>query len=48
MHGEFRGVWAETYKEVWAPLFSHEDVPDDVYSQLYRELAAFFAYSTRW
>lgn len=40
MRGEFLGVWKETYREIWTPLLAHEDVPDDVYSQLYRELAA--------
>jgi hypothetical protein len=40
MRGEFFGVWKETYREIWSPLLAHEDVPDDVYSQLYRELAA--------
>lgn len=40
MRGEFLGVWKETYREIWTPLLDHEGVPDDVYSQLYRELAA--------
>jgi hypothetical protein len=40
MRGEFLGVWKETYREIWTPLLAHEGVPDDVYSQLYRELAA--------
>jgi hypothetical protein len=40
MRGEFFGVWKETYREIWAPLLAEEGVPDDVYSQLYRELAA--------
>jgi hypothetical protein len=42
MRGEFIGVWKETYREIWTPLLAHEGVPDDVYSQLYRELAATF------
>lgn len=42
MRGEFLGVWRETFREIWTPLLSHEEVPDDVYSQLYRELAPLF------
>ena len=41
MRGEFVGVWEETYREIWTPLLRQEGVPDDVFSQLYRELAAF-------
>jgi hypothetical protein len=44
MRGEFLGVWKETYREIWTPLLAHEEVPDDVYSQLYRELAASLPY----
>ena len=40
MRGEFLGVWKETYRDIWTPLLAHEGVPDDIYSQLYRELSA--------
>lgn len=39
MHGEFIGVWSETWREIWAPLIDLEDVPQDVFCELYRELA---------
>lgn len=39
MRGEFIGVWSETWREVWLPLIDHEDVPEDIFCELYRELA---------
>ena len=30
MRGEFIGVWSETWREIWAPLFEQENVPEDV------------------
>jgi hypothetical protein len=39
MRGEFMAVWAETWREIWTPLLDHEDVPRDVFCELYRELA---------
>jgi len=39
VRGEFIGVWAETWREIWTPLFSLENVPQDVFCELYRELA---------
>lgn len=39
MRGEFIGVWSETWREIWLPLIDHEDVPDDIFCELYRELA---------
>ncbi len=39
MRGEFIGVWSETWREIWQPLINHEDVPDDIFCELYRELA---------
>jgi hypothetical protein len=38
MRGEFIGVWSETWREIWLPLIDHEDVPEDVFCELYREL----------
>lgn len=39
MHGEFIGVWPETWREIWEELASQETAPDDLYCELYRELA---------
>jgi hypothetical protein len=39
MRGEFLGVWSETWREIWLPLIDHEDVPEDIFCELYRELA---------
>lgn len=39
MRGEFVGVWSETWREIWLPLIDHEDTPDDIFCELYRELA---------
>ncbi len=39
MRGEFIGVWSETWREIWLPLVDYEDVPQDIFCELYRELA---------
>lgn len=39
MRGEFIGVWPETWREIWAPLVDQDDVPEDIFCELYRELA---------
>ncbi|MDP3096629.1 MAG: hypothetical protein Q8M86_01635, partial [Syntrophales bacterium] len=39
MRGEFIGVWSETWREIWEELASQETAPDDLYCELYRELA---------
>ncbi len=45
MRGEFIGVWSETWREIWLPLIdeplggSDEGVPEDIFCELYRELA---------
>lgn len=39
MRGEFIGVWSETWREIWRPLIDHEGVPEDIFCELYRELA---------
>jgi hypothetical protein len=39
MRGELIGVWAETWREIWTPLCNQENVPEDVFCELYRELA---------
>jgi hypothetical protein len=40
VRGEFIGVWSETWREIWLPLIDHDDVPEDIFCELYRELAA--------
>jgi len=39
VRGEFIGVWSETWREIWLPLINYEDVPEDIFCELYRELA---------
>jgi hypothetical protein len=45
MRGEFIGVWAEAWREIWLPLVDEPigeqavAVPEDIFCELYRELA---------
>jgi hypothetical protein len=39
MRGEFIGVWSESWREIWLPLIDQENVPEDIFCELYRELA---------
>lgn len=39
MRGELIGVWSETWREIWLPLIDHVGVPEDIFCELYRELA---------
>lgn len=39
MRGELIYVWSETRQRIWLPLIDHEDVPKDIFCELYRELA---------
>ena len=39
MRGEFIGVWLETWREIWAEVAAHEVAPNDLFCELYRELA---------
>lgn len=39
MRGEFIGVWSEIWREIWLPLIDHEGIPNDIFCELYRELA---------
>ena len=39
MRGEFIGVWSETWREIWLPLTDKEDIPEDIFCELYRALA---------
>lgn len=40
MRSEFIGVWSETWREIWLPLIDREGVPEDIFCELYRALAA--------
>ena len=40
MPGEFIGVWSETWREIWTHSMDQENVPDDIFCELYHELAA--------
>lgn len=39
MRGEFICVWSETWREIWEPLAEQEAAPNDLFCELYRELA---------
>ncbi len=39
MRGEFIGVWSETWREIWSLLIDQENVPEDIFCELYRALA---------
>ena len=38
MRGEFIGVWSDTWREIWKVLSMHEQAPEDLFCELYREL----------
>jgi hypothetical protein len=42
MRGELLPVWSETWRDVWSKLAKHPDAPDDLLSELYRELVQAF------
>jgi hypothetical protein len=39
MHGEFVGAWNSTWREIWSKLGNDPHAPEDLFSELYRELA---------
>jgi len=39
VRGEFIAVWPETWREIWLPLIDHEEVPEDIFCEVYRALA---------
>lgn len=39
MRGEFIGVWSETWCGICPPLIDRDRVPEDIFCELYRELA---------
>jgi hypothetical protein len=38
MRGEFIGVWSDTWREIWEVLSMHEQAPEDLFCELYRDL----------
>lgn len=40
MRGELIGVWSETRRNVWQPLIDQGGIPNEVFCDLYRELAS--------
>lgn len=42
MRGKFIPVWTETWRDIWSKLAKHPDAPDDLFSELYRDLAQSF------
>lgn len=42
MRGEFLPVWPETWRNIWSKLAKLPNAPDDLFSELYRELAQAF------
>lgn len=42
MRGEFINVWSETWSNIWLPLAESEFAPNDMFCELYRELANAF------
>lgn len=42
MRGEWAPVWRDVWREVWSPLSRHPDAPEDIFVELFRELAAGF------
>jgi hypothetical protein len=37
MRGEFLDVWSESWREIWRPLIDQEEVPEDIFCELYDE-----------
>ena len=42
MRGEFIGVWADMWREVWSKLARHGDAPSDLFCELFREIEPAF------
>lgn len=42
MRGELLPVWSETWRDIWSKLAKHPDAPEDLFSELYRELVQAF------
>lgn len=42
MRGEWTPVWRDTWREIWLPLSRHPAAPDDLFVELFREMALGF------
>jgi hypothetical protein len=40
MRGEFINVWTKTNSEIWSKLARHQELPIDLFSELYREITS--------
>jgi hypothetical protein len=43
MRGELIPVWPESWRDIWSKLAKHPNAPEDLFSELYRELSLAFA-----
>ena len=46
MTGEVRSAWADTWERIWAPLAGADEVPVDIFCELYREINPYLASSS--
>lgn len=42
MRGEWSPVWRDTWREIWLPLSRHDEAPDDLFVELFREMTSGF------
>lgn len=42
MRGEFIRVWRDMWREIWKKVATHEDAPEDLFCELFRELEPAF------
>ena len=40
MRGEFINVWTKTNSEIWSKLARYQESPNDLFSELYREVTS--------
>jgi hypothetical protein len=40
MRGEFIDVWSESWREIWLPLIDQEEVPEDIFCELYDQFGS--------
>ena len=45
MRGELLPIWSDSWRDVWSKLACHPNAPDDLFSELYRELSQAFIIS---
>lgn len=39
MKGQFKAVWEKTWNEIWWPLSKHDEAPEDLFCELFREIS---------